>query len=366
MVGVVKDENRRPRPGRIEGSSSGGEVEQQRRFLVGIRQWFFGSCFTRPSMLAASITVLLALGSGCVSTRTIREPVARSIKQWMTEEHLGREIITEHFRLFSTLKDRELEAALPDFLERCYEQYHSLVPFRSDPGVRLTTYLFGSRAEWIAFTRDRFPEQYEVYSRIDSGGFTQRDTAVVFVASRSHTFATLAHEGWHQYFAAHSDTQIPSWLNEGLACYHESVFIGPDGTQFTPKHNSFRLNSLRDALRARQILPLRELLNAKISTILQHQDQNMAYAYYAQVWALVTLLRHGNEIVPPDAFDAMIRDLCTDDFAVRVGAAVLSQRDRDNLTYAEAVLPTYFSASAEDLERIYRDHLYQLAGFKSP
>lgn len=324
-----------------------------------------GSCFNKP-YLGITGAMVLALGCGCVSTKPTQEPVARSVQPWSTEGHNGREIITEHFRVFSTLADMEFEAALPDFLESCYQQYNKLIPKTQYPGIRLTTYLFGRRAEWLAFTRSRFPEQAEVYSRIDSGGFSQRDTAVVFFASRSSTLATLAHEGWHQYRSVHIDAQIPAWLDEGLACYHESVSVGPEATSFTPEHNSLRLNSLRDAIREGRILPLHELVNTNISSILLRRDRLTGHAYYAQTWALITLLRNGSDAFPRGSFNHLLRDLANGDFDIRVGATVLSHGANKDITFAEAVLPTYFSCTLEDLVEPYRRHLYQVAGYDTP
>ena len=317
-------------------------------------------------LLSITGVIVFALGSGCASTKQTQEPVARSVQPWSTEGHIGREIITEHFRVFSTLQDVGFETALPDFLESCYRQYNALIPLTPDPGIRLTTYLFGRRAEWLAFTRNRFPEHAEVYSQIDSGGFSERDTAVVFFASRSGTLATLAHEGWHQYRSVHVDARIPAWLDEGLACYHESVSVGPEGTSFTPEHNSFRLNSLRDAIRAGRILPLRELVNTTISSILLHRDRRTAHAYYAQTWVLVSLLRQGSSDFERASFDHMVRDMTNGNFDIRVGATVLSHGANEDITFAEAVLPTYFSSSLEDLVEPYRRHLYQLAGYDAP
>lgn len=301
--------------------------------------------------------------AGCAVRQPEPGPTGPWVTDWSAYGLTGRRITTEHFDIFSTLTDGEFEAAVPGFLESAYTWYVDTLPSSLNPKQKLTTYVFGTRFEWERFARRRYPDRFHVYTRIQSGGFTEGSTAVIFYVARAGTWATLAHEGWHQYVAARTKTAMPAWLNEGLACYHESIDLAGSSPKWKPLHNTFRINSLREAIQQDTVLSLRELVQTDAGRIISRHHGGVAQVYYAQAWALITFLRHGAEGRFSSSFEKMLGDLVDGSFAVRVSAARLGQPGAADLSLAESVFPTYFGCGVDDIAEAYRRHLLQVAGF---
>lgn len=343
----------------------------------------------RACAIAAAVTLLIPVSScrtpaGKPALPVVKAPaVSVSVQTWSGEGLSGRLLSTEHFDIISTLRDEPFEAALPGFLEAAYRRYAEIIPDdpesrgfspRGDPRSgprrvkpvvrRLTTYIFGTRWEWQRFARRRFSSRYEVYARIVSGGFAEGTTSVSFHRSRSSTLATLAHEGWHQYVAASVPGPMPAWLDEGFACYHEAVDFAGAEPRFTPQHNTFRINSLRDALQADRLLPLSEIIDTNAGDIITHGHAGIAQVYYAQVWALVTFLKHGDEGRYAAGLQLMLNHIADGSFHVRSGAARLTGNDGAAESAAHSVFRTYFSRSVEEITEPYREHLIRIADFR--
>ncbi len=311
----------------------------------------------------ACIAALAIIPAGCTFGDHRPATVAVSVEEWSGEGLTGRKLTTEHFDIVSTVRDTEFEAALPAFLEAAYEQYEATLPGTVDVDTRLTTYIFGSRSEWMRFTRRRFPVRYKVYSRIRAGGFTEGDQSVSFYATRAAALATLAHEGWHQFVGARLTTPIPAWLNEGLACYHEAVDFAGSAPRFTPRHNTFRINSLRDAIQENRLMPLREIVDTDAGRVITHYHGGIAQGYYAQAWALITFLRHGAGGRYAEGFKRMLDDLADGTFHIRAGAARITDREDVGAGFGQAAFRAYFGRTPDDLAIEYNDHLLQIAGF---
>lgn len=304
------------------------------------------------------VSHLIWLGaSGC---RVASRPtvVARS-EPWTDQGLNGRRVTTEHFEIVSTVHDAEFEDALPEFMESAHERYTNLLAARSPSPQRLVMYLFGNRSEWERFTRRSFPTRYEVYSRIRYGGFTDGGMSVLFYVDRPTTMATLAHEGWHQYLAAQFGTAMPAWLNEGLACTFETTPHEANQRTTGERVNTFRIGGLRDAIRNRELLSLPELLATSSGEVVGQDDSRLTQTYYAQAWALVTMLRSQE----PEGFRRLLQDVEDDVFRVNVQATRLAGASPGSSSEADAVLRAYFGCSTAELEPRYRKYILSLVGF---
>jgi hypothetical protein len=305
------------------------------------------------------LLVVLAL-SGCAP----RSPsVAVAQTRWSDDGFAGRRFVTDHFEINSTLTDTEFEAALPAFVEAAYRRYEMTFPLAGRPEHKLTMYVFGTRSEWERFTRRRYPARAAVYARIRSGGFTEGDTSVSFFMNRSATLATLAHEGWHQYVGSRFAFAIPAWLNEGLACCHEAVEYAGRQPTFDPLHNTFRINSLREAVQTGRLLSLGRIVDTDAGEIISQEHSGVTQVYYAQAWALVTFLRHGGGGRYATDFDRLLSDIADGTFPVRLSAAKLTGQDHGATTAGGATFEAYFGATPEALANEYETHLLQVAGF---
>jgi len=289
--------------------------------------------------------------------------VPASVEPWSEFGLAGRHYATEHFDLISTLRDAEFEEALPTVLEAMYSQYETTLPSRGGQEPRLTTYLFGTRSEWASFARRRFPVRYETYSRIRSGGFSEGGTSVSFYVGRSAALATLAHEGWHQYVSLRTSTPIPAWLNEGLACYHEALEMADLRPRFTPERNTFRINSLREAIQTDTLMSLREIVDTDAGRVISRHHGGVAQTYYAQAWALVTFLRHGAGGRFAPAFDRMLQEMAAGTLSARVSAAKVISPDAIDQAAGAATMYAYFGHTPDELADAYYDHLIRVAGF---
>ncbi len=309
-----------------------------------------------------AVLTLLLSAIGCATNGTPQRIEAWT-EAWSEEGLTGRRLVTEHFEIVTTLRDAQFEAALPDFLEAAYKQYVGTIAPPEDVESKLTMYVFNTRSEWARFARRRFPARYNVYSRIRSGGFTEGDASVLFYVSRGATLATLAHEGWHQYVSSRFHAPIPAWLDEGLACYHEAVEFAGSVPRFTPQHNTFRINSLREAVQTGGDMSLREIIDTDAGRIIIQHHSGITQMYYAQAWAVVTFLRHGAGGRFAAAFDQMLDDIADGTFSVRVSAAGLGVVDGSHLSFGEAAFRAYFDQRPEELSEEYYDHLVRVAGF---
>ena len=331
------------------------------------RAFLAASEVDRNAMLSRRAAILVLIAAlptigGCAAGSARRERLALSVETWSEAPFAGRRLLTPHFELISTVRDADFEAALPAFLEAAYQSYGvTLAPPRESES-RMSTYLFGSRSEWVRFSRRRFPERFEVYSRIRSGGFTEGGTAVIFYLDRAATLATLAHEGWHQYVQAHRGGAIPAWLDEGLACYHEAVDYSGDEPRFTPLANTFRVGSLREAAATGRLMPLSALIGTDAGRVIRDHNSALAQSYYAQTWALVTMLRHGADGRYVESFERMLREISDGSFAARLSAERLTGNALSDTTRNDALFRAYFGCSPVDLEEDYEQHVLSLTG----
>ncbi len=287
------------------------------------------------------------------------------IRPWEDGGRFGTEIETEHFRVFSTIRDLEFVKELPSFLESLFAQYESFAPANQPNARRITLYAFGSRAEWTEYARLRFPERFSLYEKIRAGGFTENGQSVLFFRSRSETLAIIAHEGWHQYAQSQLRVTLPAWLNEGLACQFEGIEPTQAGWSINPTKNSFRINHLRRAVQQDQLLPLTSLVRWDTGDIFAMGNENLVQTYYAQVWSFVTFLRHGNNKNTKNAFDRLLQDISAGRFNATVTARKLTEKHTAGKLNVSAAFDAYFRVSPETLADEYKEYINTLTGFES-
>lgn len=304
--------------------------------------------------------------AGCTADQHTTEPVTVSVTDWTIDRYRAKRLTSEHFDIYSTLQDKVFEAALPAFMEAAYRQYSATLPPDEEHHKKMTVYLFGLRRQWRNFVRQHYPTRFSLYDRIRTGGFTEGDTSVSFYMNRSTTLATLAHEGWHQYVESRLNTTIPAWLNEGLACYFESIDYSGEQPKFTPQRNTLRINSLRSALQQRSLFTLREIVSTHAGEVIRNSGTRNTQTYYAQAWALITFLRHGGQGVYADDFDRLLADIADGSYRIRLSAAGLGETGIVEKTLGAATFQAYFGFLPETLAEEYHEHLMNISGFNSP
>ena len=108
-------------------------------------------------------------------------------------------------------------------MEGALGEYH-----RVAPGVPLTStpmkcFVFGTREQWVDFTRRNTGPDAFWYLKINRGGYTVRDWYVSYYVGEKATLSVAAHEGWHQFASRHFKGRLPPFLEEGIATMFEDL-----------------------------------------------------------------------------------------------------------------------------------------------
>jgi hypothetical protein len=170
-------------------------------------------------------------------------------------------------------------------------------------------YVFASRDPWEAWTRRTLGRDADLYLGLGRGGFTTDGTSVLYDIGRVDTLTILAHEGWHQFSQKSLKDALPTWLEEGLACWMEGTRMNREGqpTAFRPWRNFERWNEARNAVGNDATMTLEALLETSPQKCLG-RGKNDLLTYYAQVWALVHFLNEGEGGRHREALQRMVRD----------------------------------------------------------
>jgi hypothetical protein len=251
------------------------------------------SCNPAPVAPAASQGVVAPPPAPAAVGSTLRrtEPI---IESWRFREQPGECIDIGTHRMHSTLRDPLIRERMQIFLPTALEHYRTaLIPLPATDAP-IDIYLFGTRDDWIAYTRERLPREAGIYERMGRGGYTIEGDAVLYDIGRWDTFTIAAHEGWHAYTQRVFRHPLPVWLEEGIACYMEGVRGSSNGgpPTFMPWRNFERYGELRDVVRRGRFVPLEQLIEGTPQEFLQG-GRNTLLGYYAQVWALVHFLNEG-------------------------------------------------------------------------
>jgi hypothetical protein len=322
-----------------------------------------------PGGRLAAALVLAAAGAGCATGSSAstapppRSAADRAViapgavvdvplerKPWRYGGQAGQVIFSPHYCLYTTLnQEAELER-LPQFMERALTHYTSALAPLPMPRARLETYLFETRNQWEAKTRQMLPDQAGTFLTLGRGGFTTRGTSVLYYIGRADTLAITAHEGWHQYSQRVLGNQIPLWLEEGIATYMEGYVSYPDGVpKFRPWANLERYHTLRRAAQADRLIPLVELLRRAPQSFLTDGKARLL-VYYAQVWALVHFLAEGEDARYRGALRRLLVDAARGRLAGRAGGGRLGP----------GVLAAYVDSDLEAFERRYLDFVHDI------
>ncbi len=261
---------------------------------AGLRNADAGLSRAPLSILLVAVVALLSVAQGgCAAAGPKRQPVQFESAPWTFHKAPGVKLTTEHYEIYTTLRDKVLLDALPDFVEAAFENYEKLLPPTQTPENRMQVYLFVSRGQWEAFTRQYTGSRASTFLKVQNGGYSERGVSVIQYVAHQITFPLFAHEGFHQYLFHYVNTRIPAWLNEGLAVICEGQRWGTYGVkEFDPWYNPSRRNVLVQSLMGNRLHSLRKLLETNAGEIIKGSSQSVA-TYYAQLWALILFLREG-------------------------------------------------------------------------
>ncbi len=239
---------------------------------------------------------LLAL-SGCATAGPLTPsaldgPNATAVatfEPWSYNDHPGTLIHTAHYDLYTTVTDPAVRQRLPTVMEGALGEYH-----RVAPGVPLTStpmkcFVFGSRDQWVDFTRRHTGADAYWYLKINRGGYTVRDWYVAYSVGEAATLSVAAHEGWHQFASRHFKGRLPPFLEEGIATMFEDLRWDGDLPRWRLTTNRTRADALQRAVTGDYVYPLAELTQLHAGNVVALSGTHIE-AFYAQDWAFATFL----------------------------------------------------------------------------
>ncbi len=251
-----------------------------------------------------------AVRPGAIAAKTTSIKTKR--QDWRFAGADGQIITTPHYQIYTTLTDPLIVDDLLVFAEQSLEHYVSELADLPLPSGRLEIYLFQKRQQWEEKTRQILPTQAETFLNLGRGGFTTRGRSVLYYID-SHgktkdTFAIVSHEGWHQYAQTMLHRQLPTWMEEGIATFMEGYVKNEDGEiKFLPWANRERFRTLRQAVRNKTLIGIKELLTRTPQSFLKSSKDDLL-VYYSQVWALVHFLNEGQNGKYQQALSHLLAD----------------------------------------------------------
>jgi hypothetical protein len=221
------------------------------------------------------------------------EPAVRTVEPWENPYGEGLVITTRNYRIYTTHLEPLMLRQIPAFVESAFRAYQSQLSEPLKDAAPFIVYLFGTRDQWEAFTRDTAGADAEVFLKIQAGAYVANGVCVAYDIGRRQTFSILGHEGWHQFNQRLFVYRLPSWLDEGIATLFETCRYEQGRFMFNPASNLVRLGALKQTLQEGRLIPLDQLLLLNPGQVLTgyNGDPNGATVFYAQVYALVRFLR---------------------------------------------------------------------------
>ena len=221
---------------------------------------------------------------------------------WSFGGYEGELVTTPTHLLHLTLPEGRLRQAMPVFTGTALLHYRTMLSPEADsepldaPTERMSTFVFGTRPEWAAWTKWRLRRGANLYLGIERGGYTIDAESVIWDIGRYDTLCMLAHEGWHQYTQSVFRHPLPAFLEEGLAAYAEGHrFRRSDAAPvFMPWRNLERYGQLRSSRYRNRLIDLDDLIARPPQYFVAGSERGLL-TYYAQLWVLVHYLVEGRE-----------------------------------------------------------------------
>ncbi len=218
-------------------------------------------------------------------------PAVKSVQHWENKYGDGLLVVTEHYKVYTTLMDPLMLWLVPGFVESAYQGYQKQLPIPIETKTKFDIYLFADRSQWEDFTRTFAVPNAELYLKIRKGAYYLNGACVAYNIGRTITFSAIGHEGWHQFNSRHFAYRLPSWLDEGIATHFEQTRSENGWFYFEPWKNLARLGALRKALLENRMIPLEKLITLNPGEVVGDADQSTLMNLYAQSYALVRFLR---------------------------------------------------------------------------
>jgi hypothetical protein len=250
---------------------------------------------------------LAGLLAGCASQKPPTASRIVRIDPWIYHDQPGSTVITQHYVIYTTISDTAFIDLFSRLMEGALDQYTQMVPDVEPSSRPMECYVFATREQWAAFTKEKTGSDSSVYLHIARGGYTVRDWYVAFNIGQNGTLSVAAHEGFHQFAARHFKTRIPPFLEEGLACMFENVRWDGDQPIWQLGDNPSRTSSLRSAIDGKQYIPLSDLIRLHAGQVVNGPKAHIA-AFYGESWAFADFLWNGEQQKFRERFQQLLSD----------------------------------------------------------
>jgi hypothetical protein len=213
-----------------------------------------------------------------------------SVEAWeFRGDPAARRLKTAHYLIYTTIKNPDMAALLPQVMEGALSQYQKVAPGTGASDSPLECYIFNQRDEWEAFTRTHAGTDASIYLQIRRGGYAIKDRYVAYDIGRYATASVAAHEGWHQYVARHFVGRLPPFVEEGLACMFEGISWKDDLPRWNLSINQVRAQALRRAVENNKLWPLERIVAMHAGEVVEENGEKVD-AFYAQAWVFAKFL----------------------------------------------------------------------------
>lgn len=308
------------------------------------------------SPAAAALLFALAMLVGC-APRSTGFPAVHEVQfeksDWTFIETPGTKLTTEHYTVYTTLREPYLVNALPQAMESAYGFYRSTVPSDRLPKEKFEVYLFATRAEFVRFTKQWAGVRAQVLLKVRGGGYSERGTSVVEYVAHQIAFPVVAHEGMHQYIFHCVNENIPAWLNEGLSVLCEGQRWDDRGlVEFDPYYNPLRRNALAEVLQRNEQFSLADLLKSNAGHVVGGSSRQVD-AFYGQVWALLLFLRDGEDGKYRDGLNRMLAALKDPDLETIAQAAHVTSK-QPQYFFGQALFSAFISPDFDRVDREFQ------------
>lgn len=318
-----------------------------RQELPGVILW---------SIRALGVMLALLL-TGCNTPSKVS--VVRDTQPWAFGSAQGIVILTDHYRIHSTVDDQDFLESLAITMESALRVYRSL-----SPGVELTSdpmdcYVFADRPEWTDFTLQRGGEDAAVFLQIVRGGYTVHDWWAAYFIGDVGTRAVAAHEGWHQFVGRHFKARLPAFLEEGIATMFEHVSWDGRGARWdnTPSR-SIRARKLAYAIEDDMLWPLDQLVAMHAGDVVGLPIERRE-TFYAQTWAFAMFLTEADQGRRRPALQKMLNDAAAGSglFAQAANRPAYHWSPRQS----QAILEHYLETRIKRIDREYQAYIRTIA-----
>ena len=207
---------------------------------------------------------------------------------------------SENYHVFSDMDHATCREAART-LELAHRAFEDTLAFPApSDGRKFKVYLFGGRAGFDTYQQDLGILGHTLSPGVAGLYNTWLKQLLIWnLPRRDLMMRTVQHEGFHQYLDRFLD-QPPVWFNEGMAEYYE---LG-EACGTTLRLGQVELNHVA-LLRSRPLIPLATFLH-----MAPKQFYAAAPLSYAQAWALVHMLRHG-DMPYRNRYAKLVKDLTT-------------------------------------------------------